>query len=100
MSGAVDVVDRQADHHPDEESLPGAARQARHQCQAGGDPAERDERHAWGLEGTGNLGMGSAQHDHARADDDEGQQRSDVDELGEALDGREARAEGAQGARY
>ena len=85
-SPAEREVNRQADDQPDEESYPRFKRQTEHQQQTEDDRQsrhKRDQRHA---KTAASFRLASAQRDHAGRDDDEGEQRADVREVGERAD--------------
>ena len=67
-------------------------RQREHQQQAGDDAEDRDERDERARNGRWASGLRVAHDQHRRADDDEGEQRADVRQLGQdASSGQERR---------
>src|SRR5665811_449471 len=91
VRSAVEEVDHEPDDHPVDKPLPRRLRQAGHHVAADEDAENRHERHQWGPERTRQIRRLVAQHDDARANDDECEQRSDRHELTQEADREESR---------
>ena len=91
VGAAVGEVDDEPDRHPDQEAEPGLGDQVEHQVAAqqhrrGGDDV--DPRHP---ERAVQVGARPAQDQHAHADEHEGEQRADADQVAQRLERHEAR---------
>src|SRR6185436_15810653 len=104
MGSAVEEVDHQSDDHPDDKSLPGRARQARHHVAANENAEDRHQRNQRRPERTRDVGRLVAKYDDARADDHEREERPNGDELSEQPDreqsGNDARNYARQNRRH
>src|SRR6185312_2761654 len=78
---AVDGIDDEADHSPHAEPNPGVEREESHHEEAHEDAARPHDPDERGAERALHLGPPHAQDHHADADDDEGEQGTDGDEL-------------------
>src|SRR5512132_3092761 len=91
MRSTVKEIDREADDHPDDQSLPRCDREARHHVAANQNSQNGDQRHhrrtKWPREIRGLV----AENYDARAYDDESEQSPDRDQLAEQADWKETR---------
>src|SRR5450759_3532945 len=78
MRSAVEEVYREPNYHPDDETFPSRPWKARHHVAADENAENRHERHQRRPERTRQIRRLVAQHDDARADDDEREQGSDL----------------------
>jgi len=85
VMNAVERIDIQADHHPDDEPDPCVGGQEDHEAEAGEDAEHRDERHKGHTEGALHIGHRLAQDDDGGAHQREGQQRADTGHLARHL---------------
>jgi len=89
-------VDRQPEQQPDHQADPGADRQQDHQPEGAGDREARDEVDVRHPERPLDVRVRAPQDEHARADDQEGHQRADGDELAQHVDRRQPGHGGAR----
>src|ERR1700674_4048929 len=82
----VEDVDHHADNQPDEEAQPGRDGQARHQQHAEGDAEDRRCKTTGSTEAAVPFRLAHPQDDDADRDQDEGEERADVGEIGERAD--------------
>ena len=81
VRAAVEPVDDEPDVQPHQESHPGDDREAEHQVGARQDAENRKDRPQRHAERPMRVRTLDAQHQHGRADDDEGEQRADARHL-------------------
>src|ERR1700682_4707186 len=90
VRSAIEEVDRQSDDHPDDEPLPRREWQTHHHVAADQDSQNGDQRHQRRTERPREIRGLVAQHDDARADDHEREQRSNRHQLTEQPDREES----------
>ena len=84
-------IDDQPKQQPADHHFPGNRRQLRHQVNRGDDAQDRNQRNEGRLEGPLQVWMPHSQYPYARTDNREGQQRADVDQVRQTIDGQEGR---------
>src|SRR6266550_47294 len=90
MRPAVEEVDDQPDDHPDNEPFPRWKWQTRHHVPADQDSQNGNQWHQRRTEGSRQIRRLVAQHDDARAHDDEREQCSDRHKLTQQPDGKQS----------
>jgi len=78
---AVTEIDGQANNQPHHETHPGFDRQAGHEDKATKDGKDWNDGNPGGAKGTTALRLGAAEHEHAHRHQREGKQRSDIREV-------------------
>src|SRR2546423_2611023 len=91
MRPAVGEINHQANHHPDNESLPRGGGQTAHHVTADENSQNRNERHQRRAERSREVRRFVAERDDATAYDHEREQSADRHQLAEKTDGKQAR---------
>jgi len=82
VATAVEEVDGKSDAEPNDESHPGLHRQTEHEREAHDHPKNGEERHQWDSKGSEPIGIGPPEDNNSQTNEDEGEQRSDICEVG------------------
>jgi hypothetical protein len=88
---AVEEINEQPDREPGEESQPGNYGQSHHQSAAKDDRKQRKPRNKRNAEAARTVGLAAAKDGNAHRDQNEGEQRTDVRQIGGGADVHEPR---------
>src|SRR5689334_5532302 len=83
VTAPVPEVDGEPEEEPDDQPPPVLRRKREHEEEARDDPGDRDERDEGRPEGALGVRIGPPHDEDRRADDDEGEERADVRQLGQ-----------------
>jgi len=86
MPDAVSKIDQKPNTHPDQQPEPGIERKGNHLCQTDNCPQDRNQWNERGAEWSWDLRLCLSKHNNADANDREGQQSTDRDQLTEHAD--------------
>src|SRR5215831_969319 len=88
VAASITEVNGHADHQPYDQAHPCFPWKVRHEIAGDHNSQDRHKRNHGSLEGTLKIGIPAADDPHARANDHECQQRSDVDHVAQQVDGQ------------